>query len=113
MKTWIVQTCGDYPWYVTPDDEMIASMLYLPPDKNKLLLEHKTSSIMEHIAEYKIDNLTFYDVLDKNCIGTYLYPYVKHHQPKRDGRGAFYVIYSEWLSPNHVNSTESADEVAL
>ena len=35
-KTIIVQTMGDYPTYATPDNKMIATMLYLPPDKNKL-----------------------------------------------------------------------------
>ena len=36
-KTIIVQTHGDYPKYVIPNDEMIARMLHLHPDKNKLL----------------------------------------------------------------------------
>ena len=36
-KTIIVQTDGDYLMYATPDDEMIARMLHLPPEKNKLL----------------------------------------------------------------------------
>ena len=38
-KTILVQTNGDYPMYATPDDEMIARMLHVPPDKNKLLQE--------------------------------------------------------------------------
>ena len=33
-KTILVQTYGEYPKYVTPDDEMITRMLHLPPDKN-------------------------------------------------------------------------------
>ena len=32
-KTIIVQTFADYPKYATPNDEMIARMLHLPPDK--------------------------------------------------------------------------------
>ena len=36
-KTITVQTMEDYPTYVTPDNGMIARMLHLPPDKNKLL----------------------------------------------------------------------------
>ena len=39
-KITIVQTYCDYPKNVTPDDKMIIRMLQLPPDKNKLLLEH-------------------------------------------------------------------------
>ena len=35
-KTMTVQTYGDYPSYATPDDEMIARMLHLPSDKNKV-----------------------------------------------------------------------------
>ena len=37
-KTITVPTYGDYPTYVIPDYEMIARMLHLPLDKNKLLL---------------------------------------------------------------------------
>ena len=36
-RTITVQTMGDYPTYATPDDEMIASMLYLLQHQNKLL----------------------------------------------------------------------------
>ena len=39
-KNIIVEMHDDYPQYVTPDDKMIIRMLQLPPDKNKLLLEH-------------------------------------------------------------------------
>ena len=35
-KTITVQTYGDYPMYVTPDDEMITRILHLPSDKNKV-----------------------------------------------------------------------------
>ena len=35
-KTITIKTNGDYPTYATPDDEMIARMLHLPPHKNKL-----------------------------------------------------------------------------
>ena len=35
-KTIKVQTYGDYPLYATPDDEMIARMLHLPTDQNKV-----------------------------------------------------------------------------
>ena len=38
-KSITVQTYGEYPMYATPDNEMIARMLHLPPDKNKLLSE--------------------------------------------------------------------------
>ena len=37
-NTITVQVYGDYPVDATPDDKMIASILQLPPDKNKLLL---------------------------------------------------------------------------
>ena len=43
-KITTVQVYGDYPEYATPDDEMIARMLHLPPDKNKLHNEQNTSS---------------------------------------------------------------------
>ena len=38
-KTILVQTYGEYPKYATPNDKMIARMLYLTPDKNKFLQE--------------------------------------------------------------------------
>ena len=50
-KTIIVQTMGDYPMFATPDDKMIARMLHLPPDKNKLLLEQDVHRIQVHMAE--------------------------------------------------------------
>ena len=44
-KTIIVQTHGNYPMYATPDDNIITMKLHLPPEKNKLLIEHDTQSI--------------------------------------------------------------------
>ena len=49
-----VQTYGDYPKYVTPNDKMIIRMLHLPLDKNKLQNEKSAQSDKEHI-EYEID----------------------------------------------------------
>ena len=43
-KTIIVQVYGDYPKYATPYDKMIARMLHLPPDKNKLHNEQSAQS---------------------------------------------------------------------
>ena len=92
---------------------MIARMLHLPPDKKKLLLENDVQRAPVHMAEYKIDNRTVYDALDQICKDTDLYPYVKQHKPKGDGREAFYAIHSRWLVPNHVNATASEAEMAL
>ena len=50
-KTITVQTMGDYSMYATPDNEMIARMLHLPPDKNKLLLESSAHKIQDRTAE--------------------------------------------------------------
>ena len=47
------------------------------------------------------------------CKDTDLYPNVKQHKSKRDGKGAFYAIESRWLGLNHVNMTASEAEVAL
>ena len=55
-KTIIVLIYGDYPKYATPENEMITRMLHLPPDKNKLHNEQSVQSVMEHTAEYEIDN---------------------------------------------------------
>ena len=44
-KTITVQTHGDYPKYATPDDEMIARMLHLPPGKNRLHDEQSAQSV--------------------------------------------------------------------
>ena len=41
---------GDYPMYATPDDKMIARMLHLPPDKNKLLSEKDVERVQVHTA---------------------------------------------------------------
>ena len=108
-KSIIVQTNCEYPTYATSDDEMITRMLHLPPDKNKLLLENDIQRVQVHMAEYEIDNRMVYDVLDQICKD--LYPYVKQHKPKREGRVAFYAIHSRWLGPNHVNMTDSEAEM--
>ena len=55
--------------YATPGDKMIIRMLHLPPDKNKLLQECDAQSVRVHIAEYKIDNRSVYDILNQICKG--------------------------------------------
>ena len=102
-KAITVQTYHDYPKYATPDDKMITRMLHQPPDKNKL----------HNKLEYEVDNRSVYDILDQICKDTNLYPYVKQHKSNRDGRGAYYAIYSSWLGPNHVNVTASETLLAL
>ena len=92
---------------------MIARILHLPSEKNKLLHKMYAHAVQEHMQEYEVDNRTLYDILDQICKDTDLYPYVKQHKPKRDGRGAFYAIHSRWLGPNHVNATGSEAEMAL
>ena len=47
-KTITVHTYEDYPRYATPDNKMIARMLHLPPDKNKLHNEQCTVSQGTH-----------------------------------------------------------------
>ena len=54
-----------------------------------------------------------YDILDQIYKDTNLYPYIKQHKLKRDGRGAFYAIHSRWLDPNHVNAIASEAKIAL
>ena len=98
-KTITVQTYDEYPMYATPDDEMITRILLLPLDKNKLLPEKDVQRAQVYSTEYKIDNRMVYDVLDQICKDTDLYPYVKQHKPKRDGRGAFYAIHSRVARP--------------
>ena len=111
-EDYIVQTYGKDPMHATPDNEMIARMLHLPPDKNKLLSENDIQRVQVHMAECEIDNRMVYDVL-QICKDIYLYSYVKQHKPKRDSRGAFYSIHSRWLGPNHVNVMASEAEMAL
>ena len=104
-KTILVQTYDEYPKYATPDDEMIARMLHLPPDKNKLLQEQDSQTAKACTAEYKIDNRSVNYILDQNCKDTDLYPHNKQHKSKRNSRGTFYAIHSRWLGLNHVNLT--------
>ena len=99
--------------YVSPDDEMIARMLQLHSDKNKLHNKESVQSTTQHTTKYKIDNRRVYDILDQICKDMDLYPYVKEHKSKSDGRGAFYAIHSRWLGPNQMNVTASEAEMAL
>ena len=57
-RTMTVQTYGNYPMYATPDVEMIARMLHLPSDKNKVHKVQSSQSVIQHTTEYKIDNWT-------------------------------------------------------
>ena len=43
---------------------MIAKMLHLPPDKNRLHNEQSAQSVKEHTAEYKINNRSVYEIMD-------------------------------------------------
>ena len=86
---------------------IIASILHLPQDKNKLLMEHNVHSVKEHTAEYKIYNRSVYDILDQIYKDTDLYSCFKQHKSKMNDRGAFYAIHSRWLGPNHINATAS------
>ena len=70
---------------------MIARMLHLAPDKNKLHNKQSAQSVKKHMAAYEIDNRSVYDI----CNDTDLYSCV------------FYAIHARWLCPNHVNTTAS------
>ena len=85
---------GDHARYATNDSKMITRMLYLSPDKNKLLVERSARSVKKYTVEYKIDNRTVYNKVDQICKQIDLYPYVKQYKSKRDSRGAFYAIHS-------------------
>ena len=56
---------------------MIAKMLYLPPEKNKLLSEKDAQTAQASTVEYEIDNWMVYDIMDQICKDTDLYPCVK------------------------------------
>ena len=73
-KIIIVQNYDGYPKYATFDDKMIARMLHLTPDKNRLHDEQSAQSVKEHTAEYEINNRPVYDILDQICKDTDLYP---------------------------------------
>ena len=111
-KAIITQTYGDYPKYATPEN-MIARMLHLTPNKNRLHNEQSAQSVKRHTTEYKKDNKSVYDILDQICKDTDLYPYVKQHKSTRDGRGAFYAIHSRWLGQIHVNTMASEAKLVL
>ena len=72
-KTKIVETYGDYDKYKTTENEMIARVIHLPPDRKKLIPEKDAQTVQTYIAEYKIDNRTVYDILDQICKDTNLY----------------------------------------
>ena len=61
-KTIIVQSYGDYARHTTPDAKMIAKMLHMPTEKNKLLSKYDASSVKEHTADYKIDSRAVYNI---------------------------------------------------
>ena len=109
----IVQTYGDYPMYMTPDNQIFAKLLHLLQLKSKPVLEHNVHLTKKLTAEYKIDNRTVYDIFDQICKDTNLCPYVKQHKSNTDGYGAFFAIHSRWLCPNCVNATASEVEAVL
>ena len=101
-KAITILTYGDYPKYVIPDNKMIAMMLHLPQDKNKLQNEQSAQSVKEHMAEHEvINNRHVYNILDQIYKDTDLYQYDNQHKSKRDERGAFYAIHSRWLVLQH------------
>ena len=92
---------------------MIAKMFHLPADKNKFFSEKDAPKAQAQTAEYKIDNMSVYKILDQICKDTDLYPYDKQQKSKRDRRGACYVNHSRWLGLNHVTVIASESEMAL
>ena len=84
-----------------------------PPTRTNYSWKKKCSKNWAHTAEWKINDRSFYDILDQICMDTNLYSFVKQHESKRDERGAYYHIYSRWLSPNHFDATASEAEMAL
>ena len=64
-------------------------MIHLHPDENRRHNEQSVQLVMEHTAEYEIDNKNVYEIFSQICKDTDLYPYVKQHKFKMDGRGAF------------------------
>ena len=85
----LVQTYGDYTKYASPDDEMIARMVHLPLEQNKLQNEKSAHWVKEWTAEYKINNRSIHDILDQICKDTDLYPYVKQQSPRELEDGHF------------------------
>ena len=64
IKTILVKTYGDYPKNKTPDGEMYARMLHLPPDRKKYG-EKDTILVKKQTPEYKIINADVYHILNK------------------------------------------------
>ena len=63
-KTWIVHVYGDYPKDATPpEDEMIARISHLSPNKNKLHDKQSAQSVKQYMEDYEIDNISIYDIL--------------------------------------------------
>ena len=112
-KAIIVQAYGDFYKYAIPDNEIITRMLHISSDKNRLQIKQSAQLVQEHTTAYTIDNRSVYDIFGQICKDTQLYLYIKQHKSKRDGTGAFYVIHSRWLGPNHVNVTDSEAELVL
>ena len=73
----------------------------------------KVPSQSKNTAEYEIDNRSVFRIFVQIYKDTDLYAYIKQHESKRDGRGAFYAIYSRCQGPNHINVTTSEAEVVL
>ena len=74
---------------MTPDDKMIARMLQLPPDRNKLHNEQSPQSVTEHIAEYRIDNRNICDILDQISKDTDLIHVSNSISPRKAAKGHF------------------------
>ena len=109
----MVETYGDYPKYVTSDDEMIIRMLDLHLDKNKLHNKKTAQLVQSLTVEYKIDNSSVYSIHDQICEETNLYPHVKQHKSKRDSSGAFDAIHSRLVGPSPVKTVALEAEFAL
>ena len=56
-KTITVHPYGEYPTYVTSDNDKIARMLHLSTVNNRLHDEQFSKSVKECTAEYKIDKV--------------------------------------------------------
>ena len=73
--------------YVTPDNEVIAKMLHLPQDKNRLHNKQRAQSVIKDSADYEIDKKSVYDILNYIFKDANLYPYLRQQRPRGTEEG--------------------------
>ena len=90
--------------YDTPQEEMVARAPHRVPTAGQDFADWPYNPV------YQVDNWTVWILLKGLTVDLPCFTYLKPFQRRKDGRGAYYALYNQFLGPNNANNTASKAE---